>query len=131
MGFKPRHYVLIAILIGLAIWNYSRTNRIRRAAKESPATAHLGPTSPNWRAFDNAARLRDAPAPQFTPALVDLRTQANADNEADAPDLRNCLMWLEYYRHSGPIASGTSNNFGMLATSHVQSCMAEHRDVGR
>jgi hypothetical protein len=40
-------------------------------------------------------------------------------------------MWLQYYRHSVPTAGGNKNNWDMLASSHVQTCMTQHRDVGR
>ena len=131
MGLKPRHYLLIAVILLLGLWNFLRRSRAHRSGAVSPTAAFHGPSTPAWQAFDHAVALRDAPEPQFTPAIQNLRTQAGTATGTDAPDLRNCLMWLEYYRHSGPIASGSANNFGMLATSHVQTCMAEHRDVGR
>lgn len=128
MRFHPRHYLLIAIIVALGVWNLWHRTHTRPAAL---VTIHQGPQTPAWQAFDHAAGLRDAPQPQFTPALEDLRKQANAATGSDAGDLRNCLLWLEYYRHSVPMASGNAQNLGMLATSHVQSCTAEHRDVGR
>ena len=128
MRFQPRHYILLAVIIALAIWNIVRHEHARHAAF---VTVHEVPQGTGWQAFDHAASLRDAPDPQFTPALDALRTQANAATGPDAADLRNCLMWLQYYRHSVPMAAGNSGNWGMLATSHVQTCMAEHRDIGR
>ncbi len=125
MRLHPRHYILLAVLVALAIWN------IVRLRHPHAPVATRGPETPAWQAFDNAASLRDAPDPQFTPALDGLRQQADAATGPDASDLRNCLMWLQYYRHSVPSASGTSGNWGMLATSHVHICMTEHRDVGR
>ena len=128
MRFHPRHYLLIAVLVALAVWNYMRSHRPHPTAT---TTIYTGPTTPAWQAFDHAASLRNAPEPQFTPALDTLRTQATAATGPDAADLRNCLMWLQYYRHTTPSASGNAANWGTLATGHVQSCMAEHRDLGR
>ncbi len=135
MRLRPRHYLLIALVLALGVYNLLRSVRAwHRAATaitgsgEAPAG---GPSSPAWASFDQAAGLRDAPEPQFTPALEALRTQANAAGGNDGADVRNCLMWLEYYRHSVPMAGGNANSWGMLATGHVHTCMTEHRDTGR
>ncbi len=132
MRLHPRHYLLIAILLALGVYNLLRVRRARRDTvllTGQPTAARPG--SPAWGSFDRAAGLRDAPESQFTPALAAFRMEANAAGGADAPDLRNCLMWLEYYRHSVPMAGGNANSWSMLATSHVQSCMTDHRDLGR
>ena len=130
MRLQPRHYLLIAVLLALGIYNLIRINRARHSAGSVAVSANR-PGTPAWGSFDHAAALRDAPETQFTPALSALRTQADAAQGADAGDLRNCLMWLQYYRHSVPMAGGNVNSWGMLATGHVQSCMNEHRDVGQ
>ena len=127
MRLKPRHYLLIAVLIGLGIWNFVRSRRGTRPA--APAVAVSG--SPAWQAFDRAAASRDAPEAQFTPVLNDLKAQTEAATGHDAADLRDCQMWLLYYRHSVPMASGKSGDWSMLSTSHVQTCMSTHRDIGR
>ena len=128
MRLQPRHFLLLALLLALGAWNLIRYGRAHRA---QPAAAFNGPSTPAWHAFDHAAGLRYAADPQFTPALDTLRTEANAAAGPDAADLRNCLMWLQYYRHSAPMAAGSASTWGMLASGHVQSCMAEHRDLGR
>ena len=130
MRLQPRHYLLIALLLALGVYNLIRLNRARHNAGGVAVSANR-PGTPAWSSFDHAAALRDAPEAQFTPALTALRTQAGAAQAADAGDLRNCLMWLQYYRHSVPMAGGNVNSWGMLATGHVQSCMNEHRDVGQ
>ena len=127
MRLQPRHYVLIAVIVLLGLWNLVRMNRARHAVL-APTTA---PSSPGWQAFDQAATLRDAPEAQFTPALDALRAQTESKTGPDAADLRDCQMWLLYYRHNVPSASGKATDWSMLATSHVQSCMTNHRDVGR
>ena len=127
MRFQPRHYLLIAILVALGAYNLIRLERRRSALERTVSVSG----TPAWQSFDRAAALRDAPEPQFTPALNALRPQADTATGPDAGDLRNCLMWLEYYRHSVPSAAGKAGDWAMLATGHVQSCMAEHRDLGR
>ncbi|MGI4830086.1 MAG: hypothetical protein ACRYFU_18080 [Janthinobacterium lividum] len=128
MRLHPRHYLLIAVLVALGMYNFIRL-RHRQSAGSDTAIHVSG--SPAWQAYDRAAALRDAANAQFTPALENLRPQASAATGPDAGDLRNCLMWLEYYRHSVPMASGKPGDWAMLSTSHVQSCMTEHRDLGR
>ena len=130
MRLRPRHYLLIAVLLALGAYNLLRAHRARHGVVGTALSANRPETSA-WGSFDRAAALRDAPEPQFTPALTALRTQADAAKGADAGDLRNCLMWIEYYRHSAPMAGGNANNWGMLAANHVQSCANEHRDVGQ
>ncbi len=130
MRLQSRHYLLIAIVLALGVYNLVRAHRTRHSAG-SGAVAADRLESPAWRSFDEAAALRDAPEAQFTPALTALRTQTDAAQGADAGDLRNCLMWLQYYRHSVPMASGNASSWGMLATGHVQSCRNNHRDVGQ
>lgn len=125
MRLQPRHYVLLGLVVLLGIWNLLRLRRAH--PPQQPPATH----TPGWSAYDHAAQLRDAPEAQFTPALDTLRAQTESATGADAADLRSCQMWLLYYRHSVPMASGKASNWAMLATSHVQSCMANHRDIGR
>ena len=126
MRLQPRHYLLLAVLIALGIWNIVRFHRSHQAVVEAPRSG-----SPAWQAFDHAARLRDAPEAQFAPALDGLRAQTEHAIGPEASDLRGCQMWLLYYRHSVPMASGKPSDWSMLATSHVQTCTATHRDIGR
>ena len=129
MRLHPRHYVLLALLILVAAWNLVRRSRAHHEA--ATAAVSSGSSTPGWQAFDHAAGLRDAPDGQFTPALDALRAQSESATGPEASDLRGCQMWLLYYRHSAPTASGKSGDWGSLATSHVQSCVANHRDIGR
>ena len=126
MRLQPRHYLLLAVLIGLGIWNIVRYRRAHLPVAEAPKSG-----SPAWQAFDHAAGLRDAPDAQFTPALNALKAETDAAPMPEASDLRGCQMWLLYYRHSVPMASGKTTDWAMLATSHVQTCTADHRDIGR
>ncbi len=128
MRLQPRHYVLLGLVLLLGIWNLVRLNRARH-----PAVAPAGAVAdtPGWEAFDHAASLRDAPEAQFTPALDALRTQTESTTGPQAADLRGCQMWLLYYRHSVPMAGGKPGDWAMLASGHVQSCLTNHRDIGR
>lgn len=128
MRFQPRHYVLIGLIVLLGIWNFLRLHRAHQA-ETSPVSQ--GVQTPGWQAFDHAASLRDAPDAQFNPALEILRTQSESATGPEASDLRNCQMWLLYYRHNVVAASGKPGDWAMLATGHVQSCMTNHRDIGR
>ena len=127
MRLQPRHYVLIGLIVLLGIWNFVRFRRSHLPA--APPAA--GSSSPGWQAFDQAASLRDAPEAQFTPALNALRARTESATGPEAADLRDCQMWLLYYRHSVPMASGKPTDWAMLSSSHVQSCLTSHRDVGR
>jgi hypothetical protein len=126
MRLHPRHYLLLGLIVLLGIWNFARLRRTHQPAALAPAT-----NTPGWQAFDRAAGLRDAPDAQFTPALDTLRAQTESSTGTEAADLRGCQMWLLYYRHSVPMAGGKPGDWAMLATSHVQSCLTNHRDVGR
>ena len=127
MRLQPRHYVLIGLIVLLGLWNFVRLRRTRTA----PANVAHETGTPGWQAFDHAANLRDAPEPQFMPALNALRARTESSTGTEAADLRNCQMWLLYYRHTVPMASGRPNDWATLASGHVQSCLTNHRDVGR
>lgn len=126
MRLQPRHYLLIGIIVLLGLWNFVRLRRSREVSN-----VQTTPSTPGWQAFDHAASLKDAPDPQFTPAFTALRAQIEKTTGPEAADLRGCQMWLLYYRHSVPMASGKASDWSMLATSHVQTCQTTHHDVGR
>lgn len=127
MNLKPRHYLLLAVVLALGLWNVIRSRRAHESANSTGTVSG----SPAWQAFDRAATLRDAPEPQFAPALDALHARTEAATGPDATDLRGCQLWLAYYRHSVPMASGKSNDWAMLATGHVHTCMTTHHDTGR
>jgi hypothetical protein len=125
MQLRPRHYVLLAIVIGLFIYNivqYRRKKDARLAAlRQTNALA-----VPAWAAFDKAAALRDAPSSQFQPAFDALRA-ATEGPSTDAPDVaqalidvRACKTWLLFYRNP----AWQSN-----ARKHVNGCTQYHQDT--
>src|ERR1700744_6201205 len=94
MRFRPRHYVLIVIILGLGAFNLWRSH-------------HAQQQSPAWTAYDAAANLRDAPGPQFEPALKSLNQAIDNTNATAVPpqasaseltDLHGCQTWLLFYR---------------------------------
>ncbi len=127
MRLQPRHYVLIGVIVLLGIWNFVRVNRAHRTSLTAPSA----PRSPGWDAFDQAATLRDAPEAQFTPALNALRAKTETASGPDAAEHRDRQNWLLNKRNKVTMAAGRTNDWAMLSTSHVQSCMVNHRDVGR
>ena len=132
MRLHPRHYVLFAIVLALAVWNFLRIRRTQggRSGTDAGTGAVVKPVSPAWQAFDAAANLRDAPEAQFTPALNGLRAQTEAAAPDEAADLRGCQMWLMYYRHSASSVGGKPGSWASMATGHVQSCLGTQHDVG-
>jgi hypothetical protein len=122
MQLRPRHYVLLAVIIGLFVFNIVRHRRDQKAAlRETNALA-----TPAWTAFDKAAGLRDAPDADFQPAFTALRS-ATEGPTTDAPDIaqaltdvRACKTWLVFYRNP----QWRSN-----AKKHVNGCTQFHRDT--
>ena len=122
MQLRPRHYILLAVIIGLFVFNIVRHRRDQKAAlRETNALA-----TPAWSAFDKAAALRDAPDDDFQPAFTALRaaTEGPANDVPDVAqaltDVRACKTWLVFYRNP----QWRSN-----AKKHVNGCTQFHRDT--
>ncbi|HVG26520.1 MAG TPA: hypothetical protein VM865_02855 [Acidobacteriaceae bacterium] len=130
MRFRPRHYILIAIIVALGIFNFLRLRHPHPALAPATSTAPSGPISqsPGWQAFDKAVALRDAPDPQFQPAFSDLQQQLKSASPAEAPDLQGCRTWLIFYRQSGLHASA-NDPWKQRSTSHLDGCLRRHRDI--
>ena len=142
MRFRPRHYVLIVIIIGIGLFNIWRSHRARvqpldQTIPESKMIVRG--TAPAWDVYDNAAALRDAPGPQFEPALKALNQAIDNTNATAIPPqasasevtgLHGCQTWLLFYRqeHLYP-----TTRPGWLAETkqHVDSCVANHRDIAK
>lgn len=132
MRLRPRHYVLIAIILAVGVYNLVRSRRARDQQATAPGTisANLGPIpqSPAWQAFDQAAALRDAADPQFQPALHNLNQQIASATGAAKADLDGCQTWLLFYRESAQHASAT-DAWKQRSTHHLDICVHQHRDL--
>jgi hypothetical protein len=140
MQLRPRHFILLAIIVGLFIFNIYRHRRTQQPTFSQPAapvlltpSTYADPAVNNaWIDYEHAAALRDAPATQFAPVL-DIFDKAQAAihtttaNSANDPtiDLENCKVWLLSYR-SGTI---TGPNAHSQASQHVDRCVRLHRDA--
>ncbi len=142
MRLKPRQYVLIVLIIGIGAFNYVRA---RRAEQPAPAAAAAVPANvkagmaPAWPLYDSAAAARDADDAQWQPALKAVNDAIDGTNTTASPpqasgsemiDLHGCQTWLLFYRneHLHPTSKP-----GWLAETkqHVDSCVAQHRDIAR
>ncbi len=138
MRFRPRHYVLIVVILALGAWNFSRTRHVQQQPPPASPTRPIVPgNSPAWPVFDSAAALRDAPDDKFQPALKTLAQTLDSSNKVNLSPptsreeltaLNGCRTWLLFYRqeHLHP-----SNRPGWLdqLQNHVNSCVAHHQDV--
>jgi hypothetical protein len=129
MRLRPRHYVLLAVIIGIFVYNIIRHHHRQPVLEPPPAPiVHTGPPpqSPGWTAFDAAANLRDAPAAQFQPALKSLQDLLPTDpNHAD---IDGCLIWLQYYRQ-GMAQVRTDTQMKDRAVHHINGCSHYHLDT--
>lgn len=136
MQLRPRHYVLLLIIVGLFIFNIVRHHRERRSVPPNTAPAPVVVTAPRlntpaWSAFDRAAALRDAPDTDFQPALADLQKLLPLDphpHDGHIADIHGCLTWLVFYRQS---MAQTNPDPGMKQRSqtHIENCIKYHLDI--
>jgi|HubBroStandDraft_5_1064220.scaffolds.fasta_scaffold05010_7 hypothetical protein len=130
MRFRPRHYILIVIILALGVYNFIRMHRApQRVIAPTNNSVSVGPISqsPAWQAFDKAASLRDAGDDQFQPALSALKQQTASSSAQEKPDLEGCQTWLLYYRHNASL--GPQDTWRQRSTQHLNNCVSQHRDV--
>jgi hypothetical protein len=130
MRFRPRHYILIVIILGLGIYNLIRMHRApQRVIAPTNNSVSVSPISqsPAWQAFDKAASLRDAGDDQFQPALQQLKQQMASAAAQEKQDLEGCQTWLLFYRQNAHAAS--QDTWRQRSTQHLNNCVSRHRDV--
>ena len=136
MRFRPRHYILIAVIVALGIFNFYRSRHAGTPvapASHQPAT-EASPTPPQaaaaWAAFDKAASLRDASSDQFAPAAEDLQHQIEiAQPPSVVIDVKGCQTWLLMY-HQSVAHPSPDKTWHDRSVRHLNTCMAQHADVG-
>lgn len=135
MSLRPRHYILLAIVIGLFVWNMVRYRQARTQPSASTAPAPVVNTAarvntPAWTAFDQAADLRDAADDQFAPAMKALQAAIAAAPAQDASitDVKGCLTWLEFYRQ-GKSHPGGDTKWKDRSARHLDGCVQYHLDT--
>ncbi len=138
MQLRPRHYVLLAVILGLFVFNIIRHRRDQRnLISTNNTSAPIVITTPRintpaWAAFDHAAALRDDPPATFAPALHDLQQLIPLDpNQKDGhlEDINGCLTWLEFYRQGAqPIHPDPTMKD--RAIHHIDDCVKFHKDTG-
>jgi hypothetical protein len=130
MRFRPRHYVLIIVILALGVYNLVRMHRAPQrviAPTNSPISAGPVTQSPAWQAFDKAASLRDAGDDQFQPALQQFKQQIDSASAQEKPDLNGCQTWLLFYRQNAH--AGSRDAWRQRSTQHLNNCVSQHRDV--
>jgi hypothetical protein len=133
MRLRPRHYVLIAVILALGVFNFVRSRRAHDKIAvfvTRDNSTFLGPVSQSaaWQSFDQAAALRDAPDPQFQPALHAFDQQIDSASAAEKPDLHGCQTWLLFYRE-GALHASANDTWRQRSTQHLNTCVSQHRDV--
>ncbi len=137
MRFRPRHYILIALIVALGVFNFYRSRHARSAGLTAPEHQPARETSPTppqaaaaWAAFDKAAGLRDASPDQFTPAARELQHEIDiAQPPSVTIDVKGCQTWLEFYRQS-IVHPSRDTTWHDRSTAHLSTCVAQHADVG-
>jgi hypothetical protein len=129
MRFRPRHYVLIAIILALGIYNFIRIHRAHGPQNVTVNVAPSGPISQSsaWQAFDKAASLRDTSDAQFQAALQQLHHEIDIASAKEKPDLDGCQTWLIFYRQNSHAAP--NDTWRQRSTQHLNNCVSQHRDV--
>jgi hypothetical protein len=136
MSLRPRHYILLAIILGLFLFNMVRHRHDdRNAISNTPAPVLIHKPrvdTPAWAAFDHAASLRDDPTATYDPALQDLDKLIPLDpNQKDGhiEDIHGCMTWLEFYRQ-GAAQVHADPKMKDRATHHIDDCVKYHQDTG-
>ncbi len=130
---RPRHYVLIAVIVALGVFNYFRVRRAQSTQQATPVSIATGPVpqSPSWNAFDKADALRDAAESQFSAQLqtLDQTVQAAPATDPTIAEVKGCQMWLMFYRQ-GIVHPSKDTSWRDRSTKHLDECVKTHHDAG-
>ena len=135
MQLRPRHYVLLAVILGLFIFNMVRHRRDQRNAisnTTAPIIHKPRVDTPAWAAFDHAAALRNDPPATYEPAVHDLQQLLPLDpnqNDGHLTDIHGCLTWLGIYRQ-GAAQTHPTDSMKDIANHHIDDCVKYHQDTG-
>ena len=132
MSLRPRHFVLIAVILGIFGYNLYHNRRASTTSDGAApvvTTTHAVPAqTPAWTAFDAAASLRDAAPAQFDPALAALHQQLAVTHDGTVADLNGCLPWLEFYRQ-GALHPSRDPQWKVRSQRHLNGCVQFHLDT--
>ena len=136
MSLRPRHYVLLAVILGLFIFNIVRHRHdARNVISNTPAPVIVTKPridTPAWAAFDHAAALRNDPPATYEPAVHDLQQLLPLDpnqNDGHLTDIHGCLTWLGIYR-KGAAQTHPTDSMKDIASHHIDDCVKFHQDTG-
>jgi hypothetical protein len=132
VSLKPRHFVLLAVVLALFAFNIIR-NRRAKMPTDGPApmvttTNHIPAQTPAWSSFDHAAGLRDAPEDQFGTALAALDAQMADTHDATVADIRGCRTWLVFFRQ-GVNHPSKDTAWKDRSNRHLDGCVKFHLDT--
>jgi hypothetical protein len=131
MSLKPRHFVLIAVIIGIFLFNLYR-HRQPRLPTDGTApivtSTHTPAQTPAWSSFDHAAALRDSTPTDFDPAMQALHQQLTAATDPTVSDIKGCLTWLEFYRQ-GTLHPSRDPAWKDRSQHHLDGCVKYHLDT--
>ncbi len=129
---RPRHYVLIALILGLAVFNFFRMRRVATPQNSTPASVAIGPVpqSALWSSFDKAVAQRDAPEAEFAPVLKTLQqAEEAAPADKSIAEVKGCQTWLMFYRQ-GVVHPSKDASWRDRSTTHLNECVKTHHDAG-
>jgi hypothetical protein len=127
---KTRHYLLIALIVGLFLFNlwHRHATPTVSPAHTSVVTTAPPTQTPAWSAFDHAASLRDTPNDQFDPAIQALQHQLSIAMDPTVSDIKGCLTWLEFYRQ-GVNHPTKDPQWKDRSERHIDGCVKFHLDT--
>ncbi|MGA7155211.1 MAG: hypothetical protein WBY53_00090 [Acidobacteriaceae bacterium] len=137
MTLRPRHYILLAVILGLFVYRIilhrEHENNLRSLSTAPAPVLTMNPraNTPAWAAYDTLAGDRDAPTSVYKPAFDDLQKLLPQDpNQKDGhiEDIKGCLTWLEFYRQ-GAAQTNPDQSMHARAARHIDDCVKYHQST--